>query len=175
MNYRVLNVAALLALLVVVAPFVAQAYPSIVGADHAFVVQSGSMEPAIQTGSVVFVNAVPSSAVQDRISEGDVITYAEGGAAATTTHRVVEKHYNGQSVRFTTKGDANDDVDPESVYRDEVVGKVLFSIPLVGYVVAFGSTRLGWLVMVLLPVTLLIASELWTLYRALEPEESINE
>jgi signal peptidase len=150
-----------LALLFVVATFVVQAVPELVTADYAFTVQSGSMEPAIQTGSVVFVKTIPP----EDVSEGDVITYEDDGGALIT-HRVIEKHTAGSSLRFETKGDANESPDPEPVYRSEYVGTVLFSIPFIGYVVAFGNTQLGYVTLVLVPVLLLIFSELWALYRS---------
>lgn len=168
MIQRALKVVAGLALLVAVASVVAYAFPGLVGAEYSYVVQSGSMEPAIGTGSVVFVNDVPA----ERIEEGDVITFAESRAGATTTHRVVEKHQAGDSVRFVTKGDANENRDSEPVYRNEIVGVVSLSVPAMGYVVAFAQTRLGWFALVVLPVALLVASELWALYDAIEIEES---
>lgn len=161
---RVANVVALLALLIVVAALLANAFPAAVGADYSFTVQSGSMEPAIPTGSVVFVKDVPA----ERIDEGDVITFADAKGQPTTTHRVVEKHQADDSIRFQTKGDNNEDPDPEPVYRSEIVGVVTFSIPLFGYLTAFASTKVGWMLFVVAPVTLLITSELWELYESLE-------
>lgn len=150
-----------LALLLVVATFAVQAFPGLIMADYAFTVQSGSMEPAIQTGSVVFVKAMPPESV----NEGDVITYEDDGGNLIT-HRVTEKHAAGDSLRFDTKGDANEDPDSEPVYRSEYVGTVMFSVPFIGYIVAFGNTHIGYITLVLLPVMLLIFSELWVLYKA---------
>ncbi|MEF8826009.1 MAG: signal peptidase I [Halapricum sp.] len=166
MNWRrAVKVALTLALLLVVGAFVAQAFPELVGADLALTVKSGSMEPAIPTGSVVFVTEVPA----ERVGEDDVITYRDDGGNLVT-HRVAEKHVAGESLRFVTKGDANEDPDPEPVYRSDLVGVVTFNIPLIGYVVAFGNTQMGYLAMVLVPVMLLIFNELWEIYRAMEPE-----
>lgn len=163
MNYRrVAHGALAIALLVVVGAFVAQAYPGLVGADQSLVVQSGSMEPAIGTGAVVFVE----EATVDSIEEGDVVTYTDDGGNFIT-HRVVTKYdAGGDSVRFETKGDANEDADPEAVYPRDVVGVVTFSIPLIGYVVTFGNTPLGYGALVVVPVMLLIFDQLWELYRA---------
>jgi signal peptidase len=166
---RALSVVLTVALLGAVGAFVAQAFPGLVGADYAFVVQSGSMEPAIPVGSVVFVDAVESGQVDTRITEGEVITYTDDGENLIT-HRVVEKHQAGDSVRFVTKGDANENADPEPVYRNEIVGELRFAVPFIGYVVAFGNTQMGYLALVLVPVMLLIFNELWELYRAMEPE-----
>lgn len=163
-RYRAIKGCAGLALCLAVASVLAHAFPGLVGADYSYIVQTGSMEPAIGTGSVIFVADVPP----ETIEEGDIITFAESGAGRTTTHRVVEKHQAGESLRFTTKGDANEDPDPEPVYRSDVVGKATFSIPLLGYLIGFAQTRLGWITLVVVPVIALIASELWQLYDAIE-------
>jgi len=164
---RAVKSAGFAVLIVVIVLLLINAFPSAVGADYSYIVQSGSMEPAIPTGSIVFVKDVPA----ENIQEDDVITYAESRGSATTTHRVIQKFQAGDSVRFQTKGDANEDPDPEPVYRDEIVGVVIFSVPYIGYLTTFASTRAGWVVFIVLPVTLLIASELWELYQALEPAE----
>ncbi|MFC6873737.1 signal peptidase I [Halobellus marinus] len=162
MNYsRALKRVGAFALLLVVASFALQAFPGLVGADYAFTVLSGSMEPAIGTGSVVFVAEVPA----DQVQEQDVITYRDDGGYLIT-HRVIEKHQADDSLRFVTKGDANDAPDGEPVYRGDLVGTVLFSIPFIGYVVAFGNTTAGYLILVLLPVMLFIFNEIWELWRA---------
>ena len=162
MNHgRALRIGATLALLFVVASLVVQAFPGLVGADYALTVLSGSMEPAIGTGSVVFVVETPP----DQIHEQDVMTYRDDGGNLVT-HRVVEKHTTETSLRFKTKGDANENSDPEPVYRSDVVGTVLFSIPLLGYLVSFGNTTAGYVVLVLVPVVLFIFSELWELWKA---------
>jgi len=162
---RAAKIGLVFALLLVVGAFVVQAFPGLVGADYALTVKSGSMEPAIQTGSVVIVKDVPA----DRAEVGDVITYRDDGGNLVT-HRVIKKHVASESLRFVTKGDANENPDAEPVYRGDFVGVVTFSIPLIGYVVAFGNTQMGYVAMVLVPVMLLIFNELWELYRAMEPE-----
>lgn len=175
---RVLSVVGFIALLLVTGAFVLQAFPGLAGADAALIVQSGSMEPAISTGSVVFVAEHPP----DTVSEGDIITFSDD-EGYLITHRVHEVHRTETSFRFITKGDANENADPEPVYRSNYVGKVpeidlpllgtyYLTIPFMGYVVSFSNTGVGWLVLVVAPVMLLIANELWTLYDALEVEEA---
>lgn len=139
------------------------------------VVLSGSMEPSISVGSVVLVEEVPSDRVDERIEKGDVITFSKSGGTTTTTHRVVEKHQAGDSIRFITKGDANEDPDGEPVYRGDVVGEVMFSIPYIGYVISFSNTIYGWFVLVVLPITALLMSGLWELYEAIDPEPETED
>ena len=150
------------ALVLIILLLIVNAFPALVGADQSYTVQSGSMEPAIHTGSIVFVKDVPAQEVE----VGDVITFAESRASASTTHRVIEKHDEGGGMRFVTKGDANDARDPEPVYPRNLIGVVILSIPYIGYVSAFVGTRLGWIAFVVLPMSLLILNELWELWKA---------
>ena len=92
-----------------------------------FIVLSGSMEPEIPTGGVIFVD---TNAPPDQIHVGDVITYYIKGT--TVTHRVVAE--TASSV--TTKGDANEQADLSPVSRNQILGRVLFHIPCLGYIYA---------------------------------------
>ncbi len=92
------------------------------------VVISGSMRPALDVGDVVIVVKVP---VED-IEPGDIIQFREAEGIATV-HRVVEvQEVEGNTV-FVTKGDDNSAPDPEPVLSDNVVGKVIFNVPKVGW------------------------------------------
>lgn len=90
---------------------------------------SGSMEPEIKTGDLVIVK----SANFNQIEVGDVITFKYEGNIVT--HRVINKTEDG----FMTKGDNNNIEDTEVVSSDELIGRVLFHIPLLGYVTVFLS------------------------------------
>lgn len=155
---RVLNVAGLLVLLAIVVPFVVFAVPQLVGADYGFVVLSGSMEPAISTGDVVIVERVPATA----IAVGDVITYERGANAVPTTHRVMEVTAVDGTRSFVTKGDANEDIDPGVVSAPSVLGRVAFTIPLIGYVVQFANSTVGLVALLLVPIGLLVVTEAWS-------------
>lgn len=95
-------------------------------------VQSGSMEPAIHVGSLVYVKNVEP----ERLEEGDVITFELGGGVRGT-HRIIEVLDEGDSLSFRTKGDNNDDADANPVRPEAIVGKVDFTIPNLGYLVAY--------------------------------------
>lgn len=139
----------------IVLPFVATGMPAVVGAEHSYVVLSGSMEPAIEPGDAVLVDSVDPSTIE----RGDVITYRRG--AGPVTHRVVEVRTRDGERAFRTKGDANEEPDPQLVPADRVVGRVLFVLPFVGHVVGFTDTTEGFVALVLLPLGLLVLSEAW--------------
>jgi signal peptidase len=158
-------------LLAVVAPFIFYAVPQLVGATQSDIVLSSSMSPAIHAGDIVVVDSVDPAT----IGEGDVITYERNGELVT--HRVIEvTTENGERV-FRTQGDANEDPDPTSVPASAVVGAVLFHVPLVGHVIAFGQTTLGTLLLVIVPAVLLIVNEIYTLYQdaTVETERSDSD
>lgn len=141
--------------LAIVVLFVAASVPQLVGAEDSYVVLSDSMSPTIKAGAVVFVSDVPV----DDIGTDDVITY-EGESGAPVTHRVVDVVTEEGERRFVTQGDANEDPDPQPVSPSEVVGRVSFHLPIIGYVVAFAGTDLGLIALVVIPASLLVVLEI---------------
>jgi len=99
------------------------------------VVMTGSMEPEISRGDIVVVRRAQSYDV------GDVITYT---SMTAVTHRIVAQSTQG----FVTKGDANNTVDPE-IAKDQVLGRVVFTIPLVGHPILFFRQPVGIAVLIL--------------------------
>ena len=96
------------------------------------VVQSGSMEPAYDTGSLVYIRNVKPAALK----EGDVITF-NSGKGIRVTHRIMEVVEQDGRRTFRTKGDANDHGDHGLVDPMTIEGKVVFSIPYLGYLTAY--------------------------------------
>ena len=96
-----------------------------------YVVYSGSMEPGIPTGAVVFSREEDFSP-----KEGDIITFRVNDTVVT--HRVIENR-NGIC---TTKGDANKTADPVSVEQSQIIGRVVFHLPYLGYVIHFLKARI---------------------------------
>ena len=146
-------------LLAVVSPFVVFAVPHAIGADDGFVVLSGSMEPALSPGDVVIVDAsVP-------VEVGDVITYRTGADTVPTTHRVVGVQDGG----YETKGDANENADTGLVAPEGVIGGVVLTIPVVGHVILWANTPVGYVTLVVAPLVLLGVTELLAWARS-DPE-----
>lgn len=110
--------------------------PSIFG-YRLYIVESGSMEPAIIMSSAIVVKEISS----DEIVIGDVITYASDESSPRVTHRVIG--IIGDRNAFTTKGDMNNAEDMSPVKPDMVIGKVVFSVPIIGYVLKFLSSLPG--------------------------------
>jgi signal peptidase len=124
------------------------------------------MSPAIGAGDVVIVKDVQPQ----QLGEGDVITFRSGGQGAgpgRVTHRVVEVVQQDGERQFRTKGDANEEADRELVASDDIIGRVMFSIPLLGHLISFAGSDMGIIALVIVPSVLLILNEGWRLYRGL--------
>lgn len=154
------RLAGFIVLVAAVAVFLVALFPTLVGADQTYVVQSDSMSPAIDAGAVVFVSEAPT----EQIQQGDVITFETG--EDPVTHRVVEVSTEGGERRFVTQGDANVTPDPEPVSAADVIGRVSFNVPLMGYVISFAQTDLGLVALVIVPAALLLALEIRDIWRA---------
>jgi signal peptidase len=97
-----------------------------------FVVLSGSMEPTYHVGSLIYVKSVDYKQLQ----AGDPITYLLN-ENTVVTHRITEvlvDEEDPNTLRYFTKGDANDIADGTSVHYRNIIGKPVFSIPYLGYV-----------------------------------------
>lgn len=89
-----------------------------------YIILSGSMEPAIKTGAIVYINRQTNPGT---VQAGEIIAYRKG--EAVITHRVVD----GTAATVTTKGDANKEADLAPVPREAIIGTHLFSIPSLGF------------------------------------------
>lgn len=96
-------------------------------------VVSGSMEPAIPIGSVIYVKPTEPS----ELKKGDIIAFQSGDSVVM--HRVVtNKVVEG---KITTKGDANDSEDLMEVSYSNLIGIVARHVPILGQVlILFGSS-----------------------------------
>lgn len=103
-----------------------------------WVVESGSMEPAIKTGAVVAV--LP----REQYAVGDVITFAGTERNPTPiTHRIVGTRLEEGILVYETQGDANEEADLRWIREEEISGTVFFSVPYAGYVSVFFGTPTG--------------------------------
>lgn len=92
-----------------------------------YIVLSGSMEPALHTGSVCFVNTRYD---YEDLVVGDIVAFENG--EIVVTHRIVDVS-DGANLLYITKGDANDIDDGYSVNMGNYKGRTEFSISVIGY------------------------------------------
>lgn len=117
----------------------------------AYIIISPSMVPNINVYDAVLTMRVP----EKYIELYDIITFLSKEIETNgtpITHRVVGivKTEDGEKA-YRTKGDANASEDRALIRQKEVLGKVLLRIPMIGYVKTFLSSKLGWILMVVVP------------------------
>ncbi|BAC14482.1 signal peptidase I SipW [Oceanobacillus iheyensis] len=130
-------------------------------------VLSGSMEPGIQTGSVI---AVETGGDMTRFQEDDVITFMEEDSKLVT-HRITEVLNNGEHIMYETKGDNNNAADINPVFAENVVAEYTgFTVPYLGYLVSFAQTQNGAFLL-LIPGILLLGYAVITIWQGLRELE----
>lgn len=126
------NVIGTLLLLGVIAVSLPLALPRFLGYEPYNVV-TGSMEPTIPIGSVIYVEYVDPETVQ----AGDIIAFNKDDVVVT--HRAVENHYLYDEI--ITKGDANENNDIDPVEYRNFIGKVKWHFPVVGNYLSIYSSQ----------------------------------
>jgi signal peptidase len=124
-----------------------------------FIVSSGSMEPAIHTGSLVVVTPKLSYQISD------IVTFYTGiDKKSTVTHRIVARNQN----QIKTAGDSNNQPDNNFTPVSLVLGKVVYSVPYLGYLAAFAKTPKGFILLIIVPATIIIYEELKSIFSELK-------
>ncbi|CAN2242363.1 LepB Signal peptidase I [actinobacterium SCGC AAA044-D11] len=102
---------------------------SFTGNAKARIVLTGSMEPAISVGDIIITTPV----TRKDPKVGDVIAYDakrfNGEKVAIFSHRII-----GGDIKsgFIMKGDANKSPDPQKPTSQDILGVVIFVIPVIG-------------------------------------------
>lgn len=144
----------LLILLVLLGIFVIFSFVPFPGNYKVFTVQSGSMEPTIKTGSLIFVRPEADYNI------GDIVTRRTNDPKVTITHRIVSKEEIQGKIAFETKGDANDAPDGEKFTKEGIIGKEIVKLPYIGYPVSYARTSAGLILLIVVPAVIIIYDEL---------------
>jgi signal peptidase len=121
------------------------------------IVRSSSMEPAMSAGALALMVPVDP----EEVEVGDIIAFdPPWDPDVTVSHRVIGVQ-SGDQLIFDTKGDATEESDPYYVPAESVHGKVVFSVPYLGFamnsVSEYVRTWWGLLVFVAIPSMLIIS------------------
>ena len=159
----------LLGFVVVIALFLLVSALPITGNFKLFVVQSGSMEPSINTGGLIMVKPVDEYAIGDVVSFGKVTKTKD-----PTTHRIHDIRVVSGEVFYITKGDANNAPDQKEIREIDIVGKVLFDIPYLGYAIDFAKKPIGFALIIIIPAVAIIIDEIKKIFKEVKKKKVIN-
>jgi len=128
------NVIGTLILIAVIGISVPLSIPRLLGYE-VYYVESGSMEPTLPIGSVVYVeNINPREAETD-----DIVAFHYDGVVVT--HRVVQNQYFSEEL--ITKGDANQTQDINPVSYNQFIGRVKYHVPYIGPIMMVAASDIG--------------------------------
>jgi len=134
-----------------------------------FTVLTTSMQSEIPQGSLVITKHVESNSIKI----GDDITYFKS-SESTVTHRVVDiyENYNQSGERgFQTKGIENSSPDQDIVASANVVGVVILTVPVLGFVFYYIASRI-WLVFVIFVILIILSYSLKKYFRYKKEEKT---
>jgi len=141
-----------------------------------FVVASGSMETTLYRGDLIVVQGgLNTSDIVAAYETGDIIVFHRPDSPEELiVHRAVEKYQNGDAY-LKTKGDNNPGRDPWDVYDNDLVGKVVWIIPYLGYIPLFVHTPAGTATIVILIIILIILEFALPLTKEKKKPEQLTE
>lgn len=140
--------------------------PLVVG-DQPHTDLSGSMEPAISPGDVVINEEIEPWEAE----VGDVVTFHDPeDQSKLLTHRVVSTKDTGSHIWFVTQGDANNTKEHWRVPATGEIGRLLYTVPWVGHLAVFARSKLGWALLIGIPLLLILIEELVRIWRP-RPDE----
>lgn len=113
-------------------------------------VASDSMAPTFRTGDMIVIRKCDPS----KLVEGDIITFHTiiNNQYALNTHRIAQIHEMNGVRSYVTKGDNNAIADVHMIADGDIVGKFVTKIPVMGKVMDFLSSSIGFLVVIVLPL-----------------------
>lgn len=127
------------------------------------IVQSDSMAPTFKIGSVILFSSNPdpkeiiSPIPSSKYQQGEIITYTN--TKENFTHRIVSVEKTNSQFFYETKGDANKASDIGKIPESKILGRVILSLPHLGYLTSFAQTQKGFIFLIVIPATIIVYSE----------------
>lgn len=147
---------AFLVLTIILAVFFILYTPEKFGGDTKYEpVLTENMEPSIPLGGLTLTK--PTNA--EMIQIGDIICFKFSESTF-----IIQRVVNITSEGFVTKSDANEDKDLKIVDSQDIVGKVVFVIPFLGYIVTFAQTTTGFFLFLIIPIILVTLYEIKSVF-----------
>lgn len=141
------------------------------GGWRGFVVSSASMDPTLTTGSLVLTKAIQPM----QLKSGDIITFISPTKDRQfITHRISKLVQKEKPISFKTKGDNNNNEDNWILAGGGVVGKVMVTVPYLGYLLSFSQTKLGIILFILLPALWILYDELLVIGRLFKNRKPVS-
>lgn len=131
-----------------------------------YVVVSGSMEPTIKTGSIVFT--IP---IEPKLAKtGDIVAFTSPSNSKDVILHRISGIKSESPLRFQTKGDNNNSPDAWDLMDVGILGKQVFTVPYIGHIAAFVRKPLGFSLIIVFPALLFIISQILNIRKYIKEE-----
>ena len=127
------------------------------------VVVSQSMVPTLNVGDFIMIGSVEDfdNVVAAPQPEGDILVFSrEGRPESYIVHRAIDKYREQEEWYFTTKGDNNGGPDGQPAIQHNTLGKVVGSLPILGYFPLFIKTSRGFFLVAALMFVIFFADNI---------------
>lgn len=130
-------------------------------------VMSGSMSGEFETGDTILIKEIKD---ESDLKIGDVITY-QVTENTLVTHRIINITKFGETLEYTTKGDANNTEDNEKILFSDIEGKYVKKLRLISKLISFMQKTYGMIITFTIPILLIM----WTINNEKIKEERKNK
>ena len=147
-------------------------FPNIFG-YNLYEIISPSMEPEINVGDVI----ISKSYEGEELSVGQVITFhgRKGDLAGKiVTHKIVKIEETENGIEITTRGIANSKDDP-AITQDDVISVMVYKTVVISFIYQIIDTVPGFIFLVIVPLVLLITTEVIQLVKAFRNKDEEDE
>ena len=110
-----------------------------------YVIVSPSMKPTIDAGDLIFIKKVDIN----NLKKGDIVSFKNDDIIAT--HRIVDI----DDKKVVTKGD-NNNIEDYPTDKSDIIGKFIFAIPKIGYVISYAMSPVGMVTIALVIIFIFI-------------------
>lgn len=140
----------------------------------AYIIISPSMVPTIKVEDAIVIQRKEAN----ELKVGDIITFLSSDprySGLTITHRIVgiEKSKKGD-LYYKTKGDNNNTEDSALVSYRNVYGKVIVTIPKIGYLQRILTNVYGWIFLIIIPCIALVIYDVVKLLKSVKKNSKQN-
>ena len=124
-------------------------------------VLSNSMYPEFSEGDLIIIKKTNL----ENLKQGDIVSFYTiiENEYALNTHRILEINEQNGQRSYVTKGDNNDLQDKHIIADGDIVGKYVTKIPLMGNIMQFLASSVGFLVVIILPMLLFLIYQIYNL------------
>lgn len=124
-------------------------------------VDGNSMLPSIKDGDLIAIDRRSKEIYE----VGDVVSFKMDDGAIIT-HQIIKVSEVNGSYHYFTKGINNNYQDNDYIEIKQIIGEYKgFRIPALGYIVGFGSTKIGYLLLVIIPLGGVLVMVMWELFK----------